>query len=411
VSPYIFGHKKPDSATHDLPTTGDLQIYGTLQSAFLADPLSSNSGGWWKEEYNRVPDIALNHPTRWDHSQPSLSDPLPNNCLAVGNGSSQMYCLTLSKPNPTNPWLSAFHNMRGFFISSAKNPGQGPQLTTAQAGDQLYLQARVYNYSFKAMNPGTVVHTRFYLQRMNPNDNSPVGNSVLIGESTTGSIPPFDDTPNAPLNWVLTGVPFDTTSYAGQDVAFWVLVWMEDGRGHLLPELEGHGLTGIPGNLKSLADVPMETYSNNVGFYKSEFYIAPPKSASQTVLSSQSGSAELNVGKVQIFPSGPIGIGDSVAVSAPLRAGSQDVLGTTVLFYEGDPKTGGKVFDLERIAHVGVQDSQQALIRYQPETCGAHEVFVVIRKDQADEIIRRAPPIRVSCSGPMSSRQRGWALH
>jgi hypothetical protein len=50
----------------------------------------------------------------------------------------------------------------------------GPQITAAKAGDQLYLQARVYNYSFKAMDPGTVVHTRFYLQRMNANDNSPI---------------------------------------------------------------------------------------------------------------------------------------------------------------------------------------------------------------------------------------------
>ena len=52
--------------------------------------------------------------------------------------------------------------MRGFFISNATHPGQGPQLETARAGDKLSLQARVYNYSLASMDPGAKVRVRFY---------------------------------------------------------------------------------------------------------------------------------------------------------------------------------------------------------------------------------------------------------
>lgn len=85
--------------------------------------------------------------------------------------------------------------MRGFFISSALNPGKGPQLTIATAGDQLTLQTRVYNYSFAAMPSGSSVHVRFYVQPLDKDKNS-VGNSILINNEDVvlSPISPFSDT-------------------------------------------------------------------------------------------------------------------------------------------------------------------------------------------------------------------------
>ncbi len=76
-----------------------------------------------------------------------------------------MDCAVLEPGFPDNQWVSLFHIMRGFFITNASDPGKGPQLTTAKAGDLLTLQARVYNYSLAAMPSDTRVHVRFYVQR------------------------------------------------------------------------------------------------------------------------------------------------------------------------------------------------------------------------------------------------------
>jgi len=151
-------------------------------------------------------------------------------------------------------------------------------------------QARVYNYSFAQMPAGTQVHARFYFQPMNGGINgaSPVGDSVLIGEDILGPIPPFNDSGDT-LNWVLASTTFDTSKYSqtengGAYLIFWVVVWMQAPDGTLVAEMPGHGLTAVPGKLKSLADVPEQCqgngdgncYSNNAGFYKQIFFIARP---------------------------------------------------------------------------------------------------------------------------------------
>ena len=125
--------------------------------------------------------------------------------------------------------MSEFHDMRGFFISNATHPGQGPQLETAKAGDKLSLQARVYNYSLAQMDPGAKVHVRFYGMEWNNTNNTPIGDSFLIGEDVLAPIPPFNSDPDgAPLNWVLAETTFDTTPYADKYLVFWVVVWSQD---------------------------------------------------------------------------------------------------------------------------------------------------------------------------------------
>jgi hypothetical protein len=129
--------------------------------------------------------------------------------------------------------------------------------------------------------------------------------SFLIGEAKHDPIPPFSDSPGAPLNWVIvhTPTPFDTTPYSGKSLVFWVVVWMQDANGNLVPEIQGHGLTSVPGQLTSLADVPVEmatdtqrnpvSYSNNVGLYHVSFSVLPPPNELALAALPPSNPAEL----------------------------------------------------------------------------------------------------------------------
>jgi hypothetical protein len=83
----------------------------------------------------------------------------------------------------------------------------------------------------------------------------------LINEEKAAAIPPFNESsgPNAQPNWTLVSTTFDTSKFdsikeGGQYIVFWVVVWMQDANGNLVGELPGHGITGIPGTLASLAD-------------------------------------------------------------------------------------------------------------------------------------------------------------
>jgi hypothetical protein len=314
-----------------------------------------------------------------------------------------MDCAVLSQYSPNNPWLSIFHQMRGFFISNANSPGQGPQLEQAKAGDVLTLQARVYNYSLAAMPSDSQVYVRFYFQPWK--GTVAAGDSVLIGEDELSPIPPFSDDTNAPPNWVLASTTFDTSKYdqtkdGNVYIVFWVVVWMQTPDGKMVQEMPGHGLAGIPGTLKSLADVKEECqsdgncYGNNVGFYKQAFYIfskstglgAPPPSA----------QGPLDIGKIDVSAR-RITPRDTISVSATLSSGGTPVSAISAAFYDGDPGDGGVRFGVERVPYLSADASYDVAATYRTNSCGTHELFVVLNQGKPNEIVRRAPPVRVDC--------------
>jgi hypothetical protein len=396
VTPYIFGQTPPKGTVNDQPAQPtDIKTFGILRAAFLADPTDNHAGAWWQQAYRQAPDVALNHPARWQIMPEAIVTPRPPNCL-VDSVSLTMDCATLAAARPTNPWLSSFHYMRGLFITNDGTKGQGPQVETATAGDQLRLQARVYNYSFATMPAGTKVHVRFYGQPVD-SDNKPMGASFLIGEPDPplGPIPPFSS--DGPLNWLLADVHFDTTPYADQYLAFWVIVWMENPAGGLVTESQGHGLTQVPGALTSLeeADKISEPYSNNVGFYKSAFYVLPkPSATSEPPAQGQ----EFSLGAVLV--SAPqVTQGESVTVSTMLVAENGDVPGSTVLFYDGDPQAGGTLFDLERVTYLRAVEPHGVSVLFGPTECGEHTVFVVAARGTPFVQEAQSDTITVDC-GP-----------
>jgi hypothetical protein len=395
LTPVIFASKPPDqtAAVDRSPLSTQVQAYGLIRSAFTADPARggvNGAGGWWSQAYN-LPDVALNRPAHLQLATPEAGDV---NCLSWGTGASQIDCFGPGTFAPNTPFTSEFHFMRGFFISNAAHPGQGPQLTMARAGDQLALQARVYDYSFVPIT--TTVHVDFYAQPIDSH-NVPDGPSFFINEATLQQgIPGFSDVDGAPLNWSLATVNFDTTAYSGQTLAFWVLVWMEPDATGKVTEMPGHGLTAIPTNFKnftSLADVPTEAWSNNVGLYKLAFSILPPLGAGG---SPESQPVPVDIGKIQLSATRGR-LNEPIIVAAPLSVASSAALGVSARFYVGDPDKGGKLFDVETMPYLEANQGRDATVIYRPSTCGTHELFVVVNKGLGDEVKRRSQPIRVRC--------------
>lgn len=404
VVPYILGQQKPAQDDSNNPPATGIDTFGTIRTVFTVDPTATSAGSWWQTMYGQRPDVALNHPYRWVSSRSLIATPTPRNCRVDGE---DMSCFTQSTRIPSDPVSSEFHWLRGFFITDATNAGQGPQVEVAHAGDKLSLQTRVYNYSLKAMDPGTTVQVRFYVQPWNSGTNMPQGSSVLIGKSALDPIPPFNSTEGAPLNWVFASTTFDTTPYAGQYLTFWVVVWMQDGNEHLVPDLEGHGLTSIPENVASLADVQEEAYSNNVGFYDSKIYVLPPGDTSAGLGSESSSNpgdghkparTAVNIGKIGVSGTPTIAPGPAVKVSATLRAGSVPADTTTVWFYDGDPNAGGKEFSAERVPYIPADGTFMVGAPYRAQTCGKHDLFIVVNQGTASEVVRRASPVHIPCA-------------
>ncbi len=393
--PILIGRTKPRDLLDSAPPTAGVQTYDFLQAAFVADPLDPGVGSWWQQNYRDLPDVALNHPSRWTIEAENASPSTPN-CVA---GS----CAVKELADSTNPWLSPFYYMRGLFISSAEFPGQGPLLTQAAAGTKLALQARVYNYSFVNMPPGSAVHVRFYAQPWDATRNIAASgkNSFLLGEDVLSPIPPFSDTPGAPLNWVLARATFDTTGYHNQFFTFWVLVWMQNADGTLTTEIAGHGLKSVPGTLTSFEQAQTEDYSNNLGFWKQAFYVAPQNQPSSSDPSS--GSEGLNIDKIQLSADHVL-FGQSIVVSALVSAGSQDASNVETFFWDEDPDPQSSnatetpiAFDLEMPPHIEAGRADQVSAVYRPKTCGTHQLFVSVGLGTPSAVVRRSAPIQVDC--------------
>jgi hypothetical protein len=337
----------------------DIQSAGPLLVAFSADPLREGLP-WWTQSYT-LPDVGLNHPERWDWAKSTQT-------------------ASFNAADPKSPALDQpFYHIKGFFILAADANGAGPNLSIVAAGDQLVLQVRVYNYSLVDTDPRAPIHVRFYGQRHNQSTRQLAGNSFLIGEEVLASIPGFKSqtTQGTVPNWALAGTTFDTTGFDNTYLVFWVVVWMENASGNLVPEIEGHGLTANPGSMTfaQITDVPVAAYSNNVGFYgyNTPLFIAP-QSGVLAATASEAGS--LVIEHITV-PTEPLLLDQKALVNAQLRTDENRSGPILVAFYDGDPQHGGKAFDFHHISHVRANDTYLSKGIFRPQTCGEHTIFVV----------------------------------
>ncbi len=388
VQPYIFGRAKPSGQVDNVLLPQDIQTTGPLQAAYAVNPLDPQAGSWWGSDespYTKDFDVALNHPKRWTKSTRSgTQDTL--NCLEAG---SRNNCMTINDPDPSDLWNSEFYWMRGLFLTVGGV--DGPQRAQADEGDDVVLQARVYNYSFKDMPADSTIKVRFYRQEIN--GTTPVGNSVLIAEKNVDPLPGFnsDNSPNAP-NWTTATATLDTTGLGDTLQIFWVLVWVEDGSGNMVEELQGHGLSAKPGTLQSIGDVPLEmvmvggqekTFSNNVGYLHRKFHIVEE---SLTAIAGGDPRLEIIGAKVTPDISQP---GERVIVSAHILSEGAPADGVHVQLYpdaaaweayQQDPSLPApRPFDVEMLPHIDVGRTDQLSVPYRSLTCGTQEILITAR--------------------------------
>ncbi|MDT3776685.1 VCBS repeat-containing protein [Nitrospira sp. MA-1] len=402
---YIFGQLPTAGTIDDRTPAETVKGDGFITAGYAADPLSTSgiqAGDWWKQTYV-LPDIAFNHPQRWQQTIPQGTDGerVAFNC-PVGFSSSfaSPGCTPNGQtPTPANLATNPFYQMKGLFVTPGTS-AEGPQITRITEGNSVMLRARVYNYSLTNLSAGSTVRVRFYAQ---PWDNQrgqfaagsgPHGfaRAIAIGEDVLNPIPALcggsstePDDPctdqNARLNWAYAKATWDPPALPDSVLAsywkFWVVAFPEDGSGGV-PELADHGLTSIPPtDVNSLADIPVQTYSNNLGFYNQVFSVvaktAPSPGAEPTskTLKTASANAEKDGAPVTQVP-----INDRVQVRADYHVPGADLDDVLVLFYDGDPAQGAQLFDMENVPRIPADSDFVTRVPFQPRKCGLHTLFV-----------------------------------
>ncbi len=396
VEPYIFGRVPSAGHVDKLTHSEDISTVGPLQAAYTVDPLDSQAGSWWVSDdspYQQHIDVALNHPMRWQLDDPTGSQTTLN-CLSAGGARDN--CMEINQPNAADLWNSQFYWMRGLLVTVGGV--DGPQRFQATEGDEVTLQARVYNYSFKDMSSESKIKVRFYRQQIN--GTTPTGDSVLIAEKTIDSLPGFNSQ-NSPqtANWTTATTDFDTSGLGDSYHIFWVVVWAEDGSGDLVPELQGHGLSAKPGTLTAVGDVPLEmvtldgermTFSNNVGYLHSKFYIAKESPSPNASVS----DPQLEIVGAKATPS-TVQPGERVIISAHIYSQGAAADGIHVQFFPSEAEWRAhqddpllpppRPFDVELLPHIGKGRTDRLEVPYRAIDCGQQEVLIVAQAGATGE--------------------------
>jgi hypothetical protein len=451
---FIYGQTAPTGTVQsDATPQTTVQAQGYIAAAHLVDMVSQSpgvtSGAFWVQAYNAAPDVALNHPQRWLQKPPSsLNDQQVQFVCPYGFTSS------LSSPQctPVTPASSApaaiaddgFYEMKGLFIT----PGgtfNGPQIINTTLGSKVNLRVRVYNYSLKNFPPTATLHVQFYAQPWGDGQFATGANSstfapaVFIGNGTTqlgdttlplplafcggfqnSSVDPCTTSPGSTTNnWEYIYATWDTSTggvTANSTWKFWVVTWVEN-NGQLVSELPGHGLSSLPAanvQYNSLADVPIETYSNNLGFYNQVFTVLPAVSQTSIVQTAQATGANnparastitkhLAIGNLDTRNSTPVIRDVPITIIAPHIASGDHVDSIMSLYYDGDPSKGGVLFDVQHISRVLLESPYIDTASYRATTCGQHQIFVrSVPLDGTAPVATASKTLKVT-SDPVSS--------
>jgi len=182
-------------------------------------------------------------------------------------------------------------------------------------------------------------------------------------------------------------------------------------------ELPGHGLSSLPAanaQFNSLADVPIETYSNNLGFYNQVFTVLPvvsqtnvAQTAQVSALKSRSTAStttkHLAIGNLDTRNSAPVIRDVPITIVAPHLASGDHVDSIMSLYYDGDPSKGGVLFDAQHISRVLLETPYLDTASYRATTCGQHQIFVrSVPLDGTAPVATASKTLKVT-SDPVSS--------
>ncbi len=425
---FIFGQALPSgSIQSDLVVSADIPFDGIPWVAFTATPYQqagTNTGtsAWWLQAYGSRPDIALTHPTRWTVSLTN-TDPVNTQFLfncplgftstftrpACRSVKDAMPALTDCNASNVNNVANAcaFYNMKGFFLTTnaAENKGGvatstpgAPFLTTAVAGESLTLRARVSNYSLKNMTSDETVYVQFYAQPVASNGDFENSTATFIGTASFGGdlLPapcggpvrpqPCQTSNEVERNWVLAEVVWDTSTLPDaikeQDSFWrvWGVAWAHDSKG-VVTEIADHGVDfSAPANPKmavpewtSFVEVPVELYSNNVGFYGQVFTLTAP--ATETNGEASPLAQDLDVIAIKVDPDQPLRRRyNTVRATVLATGGTADFV--VARFSDLDPTMDGSLFDINIIPRLQGDTEFVTKGAFIPDSCGWGEVVV-----------------------------------
>jgi hypothetical protein len=422
--PIIYGQPPRPNEEQEAVEGVNINTHGILYGAFLADATDKNYGTYWtsnESPYNQPGkiDIALNHPFRWVFNSYSSVSSSPE-CLRISTKAAASQCAYEVKPNSVSDvWADNYYLMRG--LSATVDAPYGPQADQTTEGRTVFLQARVYNYSLQKMPDGSELHVRFYRQQWNfDSDIGPVGPvkpAVLLNpgpqEIVTSNgkpvlIPPYGAV--AP-NWVTAQTSFDTSGLANQHFVFWVVAWAQKD-GKLVPEVDNHGLASIPGTLSYITDAPLQwvdliypsdqdnrysgmtSFTNNVGFLRQDFYVAPATSPTLTTSDSPAPlSPRLLIGNSKVLQEGRhkrtfpiiVDIGSADAAARGLLVICRDVT-----------KSQAVPCGSDLIPNINVGEDYQAELPYTADSCGRKQIEIVVEPGRLLETMRNLS-FRVPC--------------
>ncbi len=392
LSSFIFGESAPSSVNvlQSLTPSGDQISNGPLFIDYIADPAPNLPGGTcsdtaaqagWQQMYS-LPDVGFNHPQRWTWTPTGAN-------LGV----------SFEDPDPSDPIRSHFYHMKGLFVTSQASAGKepagasGPYSNQANIGDTLQITARVYNFSMRdtddpgLQHPAASVHVAFYGQSYCPGTGLVCGSAFQIGEALSNDpIPGFKSVRHSGPNWTLISTSFDTSQFNLQPgpLVFWAVTWMEDANGLLVPEVADHGLTSIPPvHMTAIGNIKIEPYSNNVGMFgvHTQFSLLPAIGAGASGLLNASLETPAkrtsgNLGGIQVKVNSPnVNLDDFLYLSTRFSAGGGAADATTVRYFDGDPKAGGKLLDRQFIHHIDAGSSYVHRTSFQLNSCGTHDIY------------------------------------
>jgi hypothetical protein len=199
-------------------------------------------------------------------------------------------------------------------------------------------------------------------------------------------------------NWITASVPFDTSKVPTGPLVFWAVTWIEGQNGSLDAEMAGHGLSAFPAeNLSSIAGVPLEAYSNNVGLYgaHTQFHLFPastPGAARPAALSAAPGA----VPSVTVSVSHRAVLESDVDVLATLQSPTASSVDSMSLsYFDGDPRKGGTLVDHQVIHHIDPNGMYVHRTSFQPLSCGRHEIFAEAFTRGNPGVISEGAPLHV----------------
>jgi hypothetical protein len=108
------------------------------------------------------------------------------------------------------------------------------------------------------------------------------------------------------------------------------------------------------------------------------------------IRSAPSKPGDLVIDTIEVL-SGAAQVDTKTKVRTQLHAGDASIGAFSVLYYDGDPRQGGTLFDVQLIPAIPAQSTYVSRVFMRPATAGAHTIFVVAAPGTGGAVTRSVP--------------------